>query len=135
MSRNWPQTGFYDEGLIDHRNERPLAVAFANDSGRLDPGLWLGVLVGSAPCASAQLCGRLCGGNLDHGQIEPQGSYKRPSRRLHPRGLSRNEQAIENRPAVKGCRGGFFARSDANGALAPANSKRRQALRRAKCPS
>jgi hypothetical protein len=29
MSRNLANTGFYDEGLIDHRNERPLAVAFA----------------------------------------------------------------------------------------------------------
>ena len=29
MSRNLANTGFYDEGLIDHRNERPLAVALA----------------------------------------------------------------------------------------------------------
>ena len=29
MSRNLAKPGFYDEGLIDHRNERPLAVAFA----------------------------------------------------------------------------------------------------------
>jgi hypothetical protein len=29
MSRNTANSGFYDEGLIDHRNERPLAVAFA----------------------------------------------------------------------------------------------------------
>jgi len=29
MSRNLANTGFYDKGLIDHRNERPLAVAFA----------------------------------------------------------------------------------------------------------
>jgi hypothetical protein len=29
MSRNLANSGFYDEGLIDHRNERPLAVAFA----------------------------------------------------------------------------------------------------------
>jgi hypothetical protein len=28
MSRNLANSGFYDEGLIDHRNERPLAVAF-----------------------------------------------------------------------------------------------------------
>jgi hypothetical protein len=29
MSRNLANSGFYDEGLIDNRNERPLAVAFA----------------------------------------------------------------------------------------------------------
>ena len=29
MSRNLANSRFYDEGLIDHRNERPLAVAFA----------------------------------------------------------------------------------------------------------
>ena len=29
MSRILANSGFYDEGLIDHRNERPLAVAFA----------------------------------------------------------------------------------------------------------
>ncbi|HEY5207478.1 MAG TPA: hypothetical protein VIJ63_23190 [Roseiarcus sp.] len=29
MSRNLANSDFYDEGLIDHRNERPLAVAFA----------------------------------------------------------------------------------------------------------
>jgi hypothetical protein len=29
MSRNLANSAFYDEGLIDHRNERPLAVAFA----------------------------------------------------------------------------------------------------------
>jgi len=29
MSRNLANSGFYDESLIDHRNERPLAVAFA----------------------------------------------------------------------------------------------------------
>ena len=29
MSRLLANTAFYDEGLIDHRNERPLAVAFA----------------------------------------------------------------------------------------------------------
>jgi hypothetical protein len=28
MSRNLANSAFYDEGLIDHRNERPLAVAF-----------------------------------------------------------------------------------------------------------
>jgi len=29
MSRNLANSEFYDEGLIDHRNERPLAAAFA----------------------------------------------------------------------------------------------------------
>ncbi len=29
MSRLLANSAFYDEGLIDHRNERPLAVAFA----------------------------------------------------------------------------------------------------------
>jgi hypothetical protein len=29
MSRILANSGFYDEGLIDHRNTRPLAVAFA----------------------------------------------------------------------------------------------------------
>jgi hypothetical protein len=29
MSRNLANSDFYDEGLIDHRNDRPLAVAFA----------------------------------------------------------------------------------------------------------
>jgi hypothetical protein len=29
MSRNLANSEFYDQGLIDHRNERPLAVAFA----------------------------------------------------------------------------------------------------------
>jgi hypothetical protein len=29
MSRNLANSGFYDEGLIDHRNVRPLVVAFA----------------------------------------------------------------------------------------------------------
>lgn len=29
MSRILGDSGFYDEGLIDHRNTRPLAVAFA----------------------------------------------------------------------------------------------------------
>jgi hypothetical protein len=29
MSRNLANSVFYDEGLLDHRNERPLAVAFA----------------------------------------------------------------------------------------------------------
>jgi hypothetical protein len=29
MSPILANSGFYDEGLIDHRNERPLAVAFA----------------------------------------------------------------------------------------------------------
>jgi hypothetical protein len=29
MSRILASSGFYDEGLIDHRNTRPLAVAFA----------------------------------------------------------------------------------------------------------
>jgi hypothetical protein len=29
MSRILANSAFYDEGLIDHRNERPLAVAFA----------------------------------------------------------------------------------------------------------
>ena len=29
MSRFLLNSGFYDEGLIDHRNTRPLAVAFA----------------------------------------------------------------------------------------------------------
>ena len=35
MSRNLANSGFYDEGLIDHRNERPLAVAFATIVRRL----------------------------------------------------------------------------------------------------
>jgi large subunit ribosomal protein L35 len=34
---------------------------------------------------------------------------------------------LKNRPAVKGCRGGFFARSDANGTPVPLNPKGRQA--------
>jgi hypothetical protein len=29
MSRNLANSEFYDQGLIDHRNERPLAVACA----------------------------------------------------------------------------------------------------------
>jgi hypothetical protein len=29
MSRIFAKSSFYDEGVIDHRNERPLAVAFA----------------------------------------------------------------------------------------------------------
>ena len=29
MSRIFANSSFYDEGVIDHRNERPLAVAFA----------------------------------------------------------------------------------------------------------
>lgn len=28
MSRNLANTGFYDEGVIDDRNERPLVIAF-----------------------------------------------------------------------------------------------------------
>ena len=29
MSRYFASLGLYDEGLIDHRNERPLTIAFA----------------------------------------------------------------------------------------------------------
>ncbi|MGB7972997.1 MAG: hypothetical protein WCF81_01315 [Roseiarcus sp.] len=29
MFRNSANSGLYDEGLIDHRNERPLTIAFA----------------------------------------------------------------------------------------------------------
>ena len=29
MSRNLESSGLYDESLIDHRNERPLTIAFA----------------------------------------------------------------------------------------------------------
>lgn len=29
MSRTFASSGFYDESLIDHRNERPLMIAFA----------------------------------------------------------------------------------------------------------
>ena len=29
MSRIFTNSSFYDESLIDHRNERPLAIAFA----------------------------------------------------------------------------------------------------------
>jgi hypothetical protein len=29
MSRNLDSSGLYDAGLIDHRNERPLTIAFA----------------------------------------------------------------------------------------------------------
>jgi hypothetical protein len=29
MSRNLGAAGFYDHSLIDHRNERPLTIAFA----------------------------------------------------------------------------------------------------------
>jgi large subunit ribosomal protein L35 len=41
---------------------------------------------------------------------------------------------LENRPAVKGCRGGFFARSDASGAFRPGKFKKASSLKESQMP-
>ena len=78
MSRHLANSGLYDEGLIDHRNERPLAVAFATILTVWTLAFGLVSVSGQLHAQSAQFCGRLCGGNLDNGQIEAGRLFQRP---------------------------------------------------------
>src|SRR5580704_18490156 len=84
----------------------PPGDRFCDDCDGVDAGVRPGLRVGSAQCAVAQPRERLCGGNLDNGQIEREDSSNALAALASPRAFA-YERAIENRPAVKGCRGGF----------------------------
>ncbi len=73
MSQHLANSGFYDEGLIDNRNERPLTIAFATIMTVWMLAFGLVSIVGSNQRAVARSDRRLLGSHLDNGQEERAG--------------------------------------------------------------
>ena len=69
MSRNHQTPRLYDQGMIDDRNLRPLAIAFVTNPDGVDGGVWANFRLSSDGRAVAQCRQQLGRGNLGNGQV------------------------------------------------------------------
>ena len=96
MSRNLANSGFYDEGLIDHRNERPLAVAFATILIVWTLAFGLVSLSGELHAQSSASRGRLRADDLDDDEVgaKPKASPRLFAALAQQRGFRVNDAAF-----------------------------------------